>query len=73
MLNIVALFLSDSPSAIAEDFADLGTLLLGGFATAVVVALAFAFIKLRLTEKKEPAEFISISDRPKKRPSSSAS
>ncbi len=47
-------------SAISE-FNDLGTLLLGGFATAIGVALVFTFIKLRLRDKKPPtADFITI-------------
>jgi hypothetical protein len=44
----------------ASDFNDLGKQLLGGFALAVVVAVAFTFIKLRLRDKKPPAQFISI-------------
>lgn len=43
------------------DFSDLGRLLLGGFASAIVIALAFVFVKVRLREKS-PARhgFISI-------------
>ncbi len=52
------IFLQDNPSA---DFNDLGKQLLGGFALAVVVAVVFTFIKLRLRDKKPPAQFISIS------------
>ena len=44
----------------SSDFNDLGKKLLGGFVLAVVVAVAFTFIKLRLRDKKPPAEFISI-------------
>ncbi len=44
----------------ASDFNDLGKQLIGGFVAAVVVALAFTFIKLRLREKNPPAPFISI-------------
>jgi hypothetical protein len=43
-----------------SDFNDLGKKLLGGFVLAVVVAVAFTFIKLRLRDKKPPAQFISI-------------
>ncbi|HEY7785197.1 MAG TPA: hypothetical protein VIB00_10745 [Pyrinomonadaceae bacterium] len=51
-------------SEIAADFNELGKLLLGGFAAAVVVALAFTFIKLRLREKKPPTtDFLSIDHR----------
>lgn len=44
-----------------SDFGELGKQLLGGFLLAVVVAVAFTFIKLRLRDKKPPAQFISIS------------
>lgn len=44
----------------SSDFDGLGKKLLGGFALAVVVAVAYAFIKLRLRDKKPQAEFISI-------------
>jgi len=49
------------PDETAADFNDLGRKLLGGFVLAVVVAVAFTFIKLRLRDKKPPAQFISIS------------
>ena len=46
-----------------SDFGDLGTLLLGGFALAVVVGIALVFVRLRLREKNPPpAQFISISN-----------
>ena len=44
-----------------SDFGDLGKQLLGGFAIAVVVAVAYTFIKLRLRDQKPAAQFISIS------------
>lgn len=44
-----------------SDFGDLGKQLLGGFAIAVVVAVAYAFIKLRLRDQKPSTQFISIS------------
>jgi hypothetical protein len=44
----------------SSDFDGLGKKLLGGFALAVVVAVAYAFIKLRLRDKKPQAQFISI-------------
>lgn len=44
-----------------SDFSDLGKQLLGGFVLAVVVAVAYTFIKLRLRDQKPPAQFISIS------------
>ena len=44
-----------------SDFNDLGSLLLGGFVIAVVVAILLVFIKLRLQDKKPPAaQFTSI-------------
>ena len=55
---ITVSFLQDNP---ATDFNDLGKQLLGGFLLALVVAIAFTFIKLRLRDKRPPAQFISIS------------
>jgi predicted permease len=43
-------------------FDDLGTLLLGGVAIAIVVAVAFTFVRFRLSDKKpQTSKFISIS------------
>jgi hypothetical protein len=57
-LSLISLnFLQDETSS---DFAGLGKELLGGFVLAVVVAIAYAFIKLRLRDKKPQAEFLSI-------------
>ena len=44
----------------SSDFNDLGRQLIGGFVAAVIIAVAFAFIKLRMREKNPPAPFISI-------------
>ena len=44
----------------SSDFSDLGLQLLGGFALAVVVAVAYTLLKLRWRDKRPPAEFISI-------------
>ena len=44
-----------------SDFGDLGKQLPGGFVLAVVVAVAYTFIKMRLRDPKAPAQFISIS------------
>ena len=45
-------------------FDDLGKLLLGGTAAAVVFAVAFTFVRLRLQQNKPPTnDFISISAR----------
>jgi len=43
------------------DFGDLGKQLLGGFVIAVIVAVAYAFIKLRWRDQKPSTQFISIS------------
>jgi hypothetical protein len=44
------------------DFNDLGKLMLGGMVAAIVFAVAFTFIRLRLRDKNpEPSNFISIS------------
>jgi hypothetical protein len=50
-------FFQDS---IGSDFGGLGRKLLGGFAAAVVVAIALTVIKLRLRDKQPVAKFISI-------------
>src|SRR5215475_9273645 len=43
-------------------FNDLGKLLLGGVAAAIVFAVAFTFVRLRLRDKNpQPPSFISIS------------
>jgi hypothetical protein len=47
------------------DFNDLGKLLLGGVAAAIVVAIAFTFVRLKVRDKKPPtSNFISISSPP---------
>jgi len=44
------------------DFNDLGKLLLGGVAAAIVFALAFTFVRLRLRDNQPPtSSFLSIS------------
>ena len=44
------------------NFDDLGKLMLGGFAAAIIVALAFTFVRLRLRDKyPDQPGFISIS------------
>jgi hypothetical protein len=46
----------------STDFNDLGKLMLAGFAAAIVFALGFTFIRLKLREKTPPtSNFISIS------------
>ena len=44
------------------DFNDLGKLLLGGVLAAIVFAVGFTFVRLRLRDKNpQPSNFISIS------------
>jgi len=43
------------------DFDDLGTLLIGGVAAAIVVAVAVSFVRLRFRERHPPkSDFITI-------------
>jgi hypothetical protein len=57
-LTVFAVLLTaDEPPS---DFNGLGRKLLGGFALAVVAAVAYAFIKLRWRDRNPPAKFISI-------------
>ncbi|MDQ1637199.1 MAG: hypothetical protein QOF62_538 [Pyrinomonadaceae bacterium] len=56
-------FLQDETTA---DFSELGSKLLGGFVLAVVVAVTYAFVKLRWRDKNPPAQFISISPNERK-------
>jgi hypothetical protein len=57
LLRVIAIIISDGSS----DFDGLGRQLIGGFALAIVVAVAFAILKLRWREQNPPAKFISIS------------
>ena len=52
--------------SIGSDFGDLGRKFLGAFVLAVVVAIAFTVVKLRLRDKNPPATFISITASPAK-------
>ena len=53
---LIALF-----QQVQTDFNDLGKLMLGGVAAALVFALAFTFVRLRLREKNpQTSNFISI-------------
>ncbi|MEP6569067.1 MAG: hypothetical protein ABJC10_04770 [Acidobacteriota bacterium] len=49
---------------IGSDFNDLGRKLLIGFVLAVVFAIAFTVVRLRLRDKNPPAAFISITGSP---------
>ncbi len=55
LLNITLL-----QETIGSDFNDLGRKLLIGFVLAVVFAIVFTIIKLRLRDQNPPATFISI-------------
>jgi len=57
-LGVIAVSLLQDDTS--SDFNDLGKKLLEGFVVAVVVAIAYTFIKLRIRDKKPPADFISI-------------
>lgn len=57
-LSLVAIsFLQDDN---AVDFSGLGKQLLGGFVLAVVVAIAYTFLRLRWRDKNPSSGFISI-------------
>ena len=48
-------------SSVTTDFNDLGKLLLGGVAAAIVVAVALTLVRFKLQDKKPPSSnFISI-------------
>jgi len=56
-LVLISLF-QETPT----NFEDLGKLLLGGVAAAIVVAVGFTFVRFRLRDKKpQTSSFISIS------------
>lgn len=57
-LGLLSIYLLQAD--VSSDFSDLGKELLGGFVLAVVVAIAYTLIKLRLRDKKPRAEFLSI-------------
>ena len=62
MIALLSL-LQENP--VASNFDDLGKLLLGGMAAAVVVAVAFILVRIKLQDKKPPtSNFISISSPP---------
>jgi hypothetical protein len=67
---IVISLLQDDASS---DFQGFGKQLLGGFVLAVALAVAYTFIKLRLRDRKPPAQFISISSTPRTDESSKVS
>ena len=60
LVQLAVIVISLIEESTASDFNDLGKQLIGGFVAAVLLAVAFAFFKLRLREKHPPASFISI-------------
>lgn len=62
---MIALLSLLQETSVTTDFNDLGKLLLGGVAAAIVVAVALTLIRFKLQDKKPPASnFISISSPP---------
>ena len=61
-LILISLLQETSPT----DFNDLGKLLLGGVAAAILIAIGFTVVRFRLRDKKPPtSSFISISSEKK--------
>lgn len=61
MVALITLLQEAAPA----QFDDLGKLLLGGVAAAIVVAIALTFIRFKLQDKKPPqSKFISINPPP---------
>lgn len=52
-------------TAVTTDFNDLGKLLLGGVAAAIVVAVTLVLVRFKLQDKRPPvSNFVSISSPP---------
>lgn len=65
LLTLLALLSVLQETSAATDFNDLGKLLLGGVAAAILVAVALTLIRFKLQDKKPPASnFISINSPP---------
>ncbi|HKS11061.1 MAG TPA: hypothetical protein VJS13_16040 [Pyrinomonadaceae bacterium] len=61
MIALLSLLQEAAPT----EFNDLGKLLLGGVAAAIVVAVALTLVRFKLQDKKPPSSnFISISSPP---------
>jgi len=62
---MIALLSLLQETSAATDFNDLGKLLLGGVAAAIVVAVGLTLVRFKLQDKKPPtSNFISISSPP---------
>jgi hypothetical protein len=62
---MIALLSLLQETAAPTEFNDLGTLLLGGVAAAIVVAVTLTLVRFKLQDKKPPAsKFISINSPP---------
>ena len=64
-INLLVCFsiaLLDSNEQVETSFDDLGKLMLGGISAAIIIAIAFTLVRLRLRDQKSQASsFISIS------------
>lgn len=64
--EMIALIIVLQETSATTDFNDLGKLLLGGVAAAIVVAVALTLVRFKLQDKKPPtSNFISINSPPK--------
>jgi hypothetical protein len=63
-LYFSSLAISLFQDSISLEFGDQGRKLLGGFAVAVVVVIAFTVIKFRRRDKNPPKAFISVTSCP---------
>ena len=65
---IALITLLQDTTAATTDFNDLGKLLLGGVAAAIVVAVGLTLVRFKLQDKKPPvSNFISINSPPETR------
>jgi uncharacterized membrane protein len=67
-LEVIALIILLQETTATTDFNDLGKLLLGGVAVAIVVAVTFTFVRFKLQDKKpRTSNIISINSPPETR------